>query len=329
MKTNDTVWYITGVINFIPVSLWKKRFPLPPSSIPPSAKSFYAGLNPYKKLSSKLQNIKTYSTFYKDWVTAEGTLPPVTVSDCKGHFDDYPALAHSTMIFHSCDLLGKAIEKLTGRRMNWKSTDFGQEHGLKLLSFDCTPENLHFANTHALKFQVKAYLSTGEMGKPESTYVVECCAVQDVTGVVCFKATGCFALSPILFTKVAFRNALAAGDVATIWKKADANGDGVISREELQQFISSSDLPELDEKSVNMSFKYLDTFERGYISFDEFKGFCASLQENYYGRSSGVISVNEDVHHDSSVKFPRPEFPLNPAGDTAVINSYNGTLAFV
>lgn len=279
MKTNDTVWYITGVINFIPVSLWKKRFPLPPSSAPPSAKSFYAGLNPYKKLKSKLQNIKTYSTFYKDWVTAEGTLPPVTVSDCKGHFDDYPALAHSTMIFHSCDLLGKSIEKLTGRRMNWKSTDFGQEHGLKLLSFDCTPENLHFANTYALKFQVKVYLSSGEMGKPESTYVVECCAVQDVTGVVCFKATGRFALSPILFTKVAFRNALAAGDVDTIWKKADANGDGVISREELQQFIYSSGLKELDEKSVDMSFKYLDTFQRGYISFDEFKCFCASLQE--------------------------------------------------
>jgi hypothetical protein len=167
------------------------------------------------------------------------------------------------------------------------------------------------------------------MGKPESTYVVECCAVQDVTEVVCFKATGRFALSPILFTKVAFRNALAAGDVATIWKKADANGDGVISREELQQFIYSSGLKELDEKSVDMSFKYLDTFQRGYISFDEFKCFCASLQENYYGRSYGVISVNEDVHHDTSVKFQRHEFSPTPAGDTAVINSYNETMAFV
>jgi Ca2+-binding EF-hand superfamily protein len=130
-----------------------------------------------------------------------------------------------------------------------------------------------------------------------------------------------------LFTKVAFRNALAAGDVDAIWKKADANGDGVISREEeeLQQFIYSSGLPSLDEKSVNMSFKYLDTFQRGYISFDEFKCFCASLQENYYGRSSGNMSVNEDIV--DTPEFRRHEFPLTPV--SPVINSYNGTVTFV
>jgi len=36
------------------------------------------------------------------------------------------------------------------------------------------------------------------MGKSESTYVVEFSAVQDVTELVCFKATGCFVLTPPL-----------------------------------------------------------------------------------------------------------------------------------
>ena len=195
MKINDTVWCLTGDMSFIPATLWKKMFPLPASASAP-VNSFYASGNPYKHLSSnKLQNIKTYSSFYQDWATVEGFLPPSTVDDCKGHFDDFPALAHSVMIFHSCNLIGTAIEKLTGTVIPWKSKDFGQEHGLKLLNFECTPENLHFANTYGLKFQSKVFLSTGEMGQPESTYVVECSAVQDVTGVVCFKATGRFAIS--------------------------------------------------------------------------------------------------------------------------------------
>jgi hypothetical protein len=304
LKTNDKVWLINGGISIISAALFKKRFP---PSLPSSLmSSIYAIGNPYENLSSKLQNIKTYSSFDQDWVTVEGTLPPVTVDDCSGHFHDNPCLPHSLMIFHSCDLLGIAIEKLTGTHIPFKRSDFGQEHGLKLLSFDCTPEHLHFPNTYGLKLQSKVYCSSGEMGKPESTYVVELSAVQDVTEVVCFKATGRFAISPVLFTKVAFRSALAAGDVATIWKKVDINGDGVVSREKLDQFINSTGLFKLDKKSVGN--------QSGNISFNEFRRFFATLQDHYYGPSV-LHSTPEALKSQWNNR------------DAALINSHNATVA--
>lgn len=191
LKTKDTVWYITGSVFFISEPLFKRKFP--PPSTPTS--SLYTNTNPYKELSSKLQKIKAYSSPDKDWVCLEGTLPPVTFDDCSGHFHDNPCLPHSVMIFHSCDLLGMAIEKLTGVCIPFKKRDRGQDYSLGLRSFDCTPENFHFPNTFGLKFQAKVYCSSGEMGKPESTYIVELSAVQDVTELVCFKATGRFVLA--------------------------------------------------------------------------------------------------------------------------------------
>ena len=193
LKTNDTVWYITAKFYIISAPLFKRKFP-PPLSTPPC--SSYASTNPYENLSSKVQNIKAFSSPDKDWVCMEGMLPQVTCDDCSGHFHDNPALAHSVMIFHSCDLLGKAIEKLTGVHIPFKTSDSGQDYGLRPMSFDCTPQTLHFPNTYGLKFQVKAYCSSGEMGAPWSIYTVEFSAVQDVTELVCFKATGRFALTP-------------------------------------------------------------------------------------------------------------------------------------
>ncbi len=190
LKTNDTVWYITASVFVISAPLFKRKFP--PPSAPTS--SLHTSTNPYKELSSKLQHIKTYSSPDKDWVCLEGTLPPVTSDDCSGHFYDNSCLPHSVMIFHSCDLLGMAIENLTGVSIPFKKRDSGQDFSLGLVSFDCTPEKLHFANTFGLKLQAKVYCSSGEMGKPDSTYVVEFSAVQDVTNLVCFKATGRFVL---------------------------------------------------------------------------------------------------------------------------------------
>ncbi len=198
LKTKDTVWHITGNAFVISAPLFKRKFP--PPSTPTRALNRSTSTNPYKNLSSKLQKIRDYSSPDKDWVCLEGTLPPVTSDDCSGHFYDNPCLAHSVMIFHSCDLLGMAIEKLTGVNIPFKKSYSGQDSGLglMLMSFDCTPQNFHFPNTFGLKFQAKVYCSSGEMGKSESTYVVEFSAVQDVTELVCFKATGRFVLVPLL-----------------------------------------------------------------------------------------------------------------------------------
>jgi hypothetical protein len=323
LKTNDTVWLINGGVSIISAALFRRRFP--PSLLSPPTNSIYASGNPYENLSSKLQNIKTYSSCDQDWVAVEGTLSEVTPDDCSGHFHDNPCLPHSSMIFHSCDLLGIAIEKLTGVQIPFKRSDFGQENGLKLLSFQCTPEHLHFPNTYDLNLQSKVYCSSGEMGKPESTYVVELKAVQDVTGIVCFKATGRFAISPVLFTKVAFRSALAAGDVATIWKKVDVNGDGVVSREELDQFINSTGHFNLDKKGIDMSFQHIDTDQSGDISFNEFENFFATLQEDYYGTS---------LLHDSADTLKsqlniRDWLSITSTDGAALINSHNATVAFV
>ena len=192
LKTNDTVWYITAKFYIISAPLFKRKFP--PLSTPSS--SLYTSTNPYESLSSKVQSIKAYSSFDKDWVCVEGTLPQVTFEDCSGHFHDNPCLAHSVMIFHTCDLLGTAIEKLTGVHIPFKKSDFGKDYGLRPMSFDCTPQTLHFPNTGGLKFQVKAYCSSDEMGTPKSIYTVEVRAIQDVTELVCFKATGRFVLIP-------------------------------------------------------------------------------------------------------------------------------------
>lgn len=218
LKTKDTVWCISGTESKVSESLFDKRFPCPP----PSAEAFYSSDNPYKKLSGKIQNLKTYSSFDKDWVTVEGMLPPVTLHDCSGHIHSLP---HSVMIFHCANLIGTAIEKLTGALIPCKRNDFGQEYCLKLLSFDCMPENFHFPNTYGLKFQVKIFLSTGLMGKPTSTYCVELSVMQDVTGIVCFRgATGRFVLQA--------PNVLNVGDVPEVDEAPMEISDG------FQTFIS-------------------------------------------------------------------------------------------
>ena len=210
-----------------------------------------------------------------------------------------------------------AIGKLTGTHIPFKSNDFGQEHGLQLLSFDCKPQSLHFPGTGSLIIQAKVYCSSGEMGKPESTYVVEFSAVQDISGEVCFKATGRFALSPVFFTKAIFHSSLATGDVATVWKKVDVNGDGSVSREDLEQFINSAGL---SKKSVDMPFRD--------ISFKQFACIFATLQQNYYGASvlnaSGITALKSQRNIRDGISITPIYYT-----DTALINSHNTTVAFV
>ena len=66
----------------------------------------------------------------------EATLPPSKPSDCPGHFyDNTKALPHSVMLFHNGDLVGKAISEFTGLDLPFKRCDFGQEPGMRMLSW--------------------------------------------------------------------------------------------------------------------------------------------------------------------------------------------------
>ena len=89
----------------------------------------------------------------------------------------------------------------------------------------CLPENLHFPDTYGLKLQSKVFLSKGELGKPGSTYAVQCMVKQEETGTVCYQATGSFILEPIKFLKTENRRAIANKDFDVLWDKLDINGE--------------------------------------------------------------------------------------------------------
>ena len=40
------------------------------------------------------------------------------------------------MLFHNCDLIGKALSEFTGTDLPFKKSDFGQEPGMKMLSWE-------------------------------------------------------------------------------------------------------------------------------------------------------------------------------------------------
>ena len=89
----------------------------------------------------------------------------------------------------------------------------------------CLPENLHFPDTYGLKLQSKVFLSKGELGKPGSTYAVQCMVKQEEIGTVCYQATGSFILEPIKFLKTENRRAIANKDFDMLWEKLDINGE--------------------------------------------------------------------------------------------------------
>lgn len=45
-----------------------------------------------------LNDIKSFSDLTGEWLTMEATMPPCKPSDCEGHFQNNPALPHSSML---------------------------------------------------------------------------------------------------------------------------------------------------------------------------------------------------------------------------------------
>ena len=172
----------------------------------------------------------------------------------------------------------------------------------------CLPETLHFPDTGGLKLQAKVFLSKGELGLPGSTYVTESVVKQEETGRVVYKAAGTFILNPIKFLATEFRYAIANKEFEVLWKKLDINGertlkghlilslmmmprlhmtvvirfslitgDGVVSREDLQQFVHSSGMAELDDKEFDILFDTIDADSNGLLSFEEVTDYFHSL----------------------------------------------------
>ena len=142
------------------------------------------------------------------------------------------------------------------------------------------PENLHFPDSYGLKLQSKVFLSKGELGKPGSTYTVQSEVKQEETGVVCYKATGTFILEPVKFLNTEFRRAIGSQDFRLLWKKLDINGDGVVSRDELRQFVTSSGMAELDDKEFALLFDSIDEDNNGELSFEEVTDYFNSLHQD-------------------------------------------------
>ena len=68
----------------------------------------------------------------------EATLPPTKQSDCEGHFVNIPALPHSVMVFHNCDLIGQALSEFTGVDIPFKTQTSGMgfhDHGMQIISW--------------------------------------------------------------------------------------------------------------------------------------------------------------------------------------------------
>lgn len=149
-----------------------------------------------------------------------------------------------------------------------------------ILYKQCLPENLHFPDSYGLKLQSKVFLSKGELGKPGSTYTVQSEVKQEETGVVCYKATGTFILEPVKFLNTEFRRAIGSQDFRLLWKKLDINGDGVVSRDELRQFVTSSGMAELDDKEFALLFDSIDEDNNGELSFEEVTDYFNSLHQD-------------------------------------------------
>lgn len=309
LETNDSTWHSDLDLSLVSGMLFKKKFP--PS---PSIKSKVASLvtNPYCEYKGcELLNKRVYSNVFASrgqgttrssdhaiaahsWLTIEAYLPPPDASACNGHFyeEGSEALPHSVMLFHNSNLVGDALSELTGLDIPFRNNDFfssDEVHGIKLLNWKCVPENLHFANTYGLHFQVKVYLSRGTMASQGSMYTVECMAKQEVTGLICYKATGSFILNPLQYVKTEFSAAIAqylesgsTKDLDTLWKILDINGDGTISPEELKQYIVESDMKSITSQEFDILYDAVDEDSNGEITYEEFTAFFCHLHESSF-----------------------------------------------
>ena len=130
LETDDTTYAAECNFNIVPAINKKKsvKYLLKPSEGVQSNK------NPYKAAVGLLNNIKSFSGYHSTighWLTMEGSLP----SDCLVDFHNKPSLSHSALLFHNGDLIGKAISEFTDIDLPFKKSDFGQEPGMKMISW--------------------------------------------------------------------------------------------------------------------------------------------------------------------------------------------------
>ena len=155
LETDDGTGRVIFDCHILPERLFQKMYPSPPV-LPESAKP--KGGSPYGELGA-MSNITRVWAFADECLTMEATLPPTKSVDCEGHFFNNPTLPHSIMVFHNCgtspfllflnqgrhiscmlflafaDLIGQALSEFTDVNLPFKQSDFGQDHGMKILSW--------------------------------------------------------------------------------------------------------------------------------------------------------------------------------------------------
>ena len=129
LETDDTTYAAECNFNIMPAINKKKsvKYLLPSEDV-------QSNKNPYKAAVGSLNNIKSFSGYHSTighWLTMEGSLP----SDCLVDFYNKPSLSHSALLFHNGDLIGKAISEFTDIDLPFKKSDFGQEPGMKMISW--------------------------------------------------------------------------------------------------------------------------------------------------------------------------------------------------
>jgi len=129
LETDDTTYAAECNFNIMPAITKKKsvKYLLPSEDV-------QSNKNPYGGAAGSLNDIKSFSGYHSTighWLTMEGSLP----SDCLVDFYNKPSLSHSALLFHNGDLIGKAISEFTDIDLPFKKSDFGQEPGMKMISW--------------------------------------------------------------------------------------------------------------------------------------------------------------------------------------------------
>ncbi|KAL3801819.1 hypothetical protein HJC23_001215 [Cyclotella cryptica] len=192
LETKDTTWHVNIEMSLVSAALFNKKYP----PVDTGDENSCRDCNPYASIDGRcLEN--------KKW---------------------YPDL----MLFHNGDLIGEAIARLTNRNIPYKkkldaqgtlffehrdredkvspkhtndivrrSMSFNKSYGIKMRNWECQPQNLNIADSEGLELQVRTYLRDGAMGEPGSTYCAECLVKENVSGLVCYEATGTFSLDQV------------------------------------------------------------------------------------------------------------------------------------
>ena len=111
------------------------------------------------------------------------------------------ATPHSLMLLHNGDLIGQAISKLTGRCIPYKKSHeknkYTDDWGIEMVDWKCEPLKLNYADSEGLDFQVKAYLSEGQLGEAGSKYAVQCRVMGSESKEISYESSGTFVLAKV------------------------------------------------------------------------------------------------------------------------------------